>query len=314
MSNKQQYISICEANPQIPVFLQYRWMDAVCTDWDVAIAMNGDKVAGVWPYNREQKMGVSIVRTPKLTPYQGPFVLYPQDLKASNKDGFEHETIAALIKQLPAAKVWDVSTLPGQKQAGLLKANGFGIDTRQTFLIDLLQEEQALLGNMKESLRRNIKAGSTELSIEQDNAALTTLFEYQKHTLDKKDVMQAHSLADMQKLMQACIGNNCGAIYTAKQGADTLAIVWNLWDANCSYYFMGAQKPANDNYRAMPALLWHCMKEAKQRGNTSFDLEGSMDQGVEKFFRSFGAKRELYLVLQKNDSLIWKLKSILLRG
>jgi len=310
VSNKQQYISICASNQNIPVFLQHWWMDAVCTDWDVAIAMNGDKVAGVWPYNKEQKMGVAIVRTPKLTPYQGPFVLYPQDLKASNKDGFEYETIAGLIEQLHAAKVWDVSTVPGQKQAGLLKANGFSIGIRQTFLIDLLQEEQALLGNMKESLRRNIKAASVELSLEQDNTALAMLFEYQKHTLDKKDVMQAHSFADMQKLMQACIDNNSGAIYTAKQGADTLAIVWCVWDANCSYYFMGAQKPGNDNYKAMPALLWHCMKQAKARGNTTFDMEGSMDQGVERFFRGFGGQRELYLTLKKNDSLIWKLKSL----
>lgn len=311
MSNKEQYKSICEAYPQIPVFLQYWWMDAVCVDWDVAIAMNGDKVAGIWPYNKERKIGVSIVRTPKLTPYQGPFVLYPQDLKAANKDGFEHETIAALIKQLPDAKVWDVSLLPGLKQAGLLKTNGFSISTRQTFLIDVLQNEQAMLGNMKESLRRNIKAGSTELTIAQDNDAIATLFEYQKHTLNKKDVMQAHSLADTQRLLQMCIADNCGAIYTAKQGSDTVAVIWNVWDTNCSYYFMGAQKLGNDNYKAMPALLWHCIKEAKARGNACFDMEGSMDQGVERFFRGFGGQRELYLTLQKNDSLIWKLKSLI---
>lgn len=311
MSNKEKYKSICEANPQIPVFLQYWWMDAVCDNWDVAITMNGDKVAGIWPYNKEQKMGVSIIRTPKLTPYQGPFVLYPQDLKAANKDGFEHETIATLIKQLPDAKVWDVSILPGLKQAGLLKANGFAISTRQTFLIDILQDEQALLSNMKESLRRNVKAGSAELIIQPDNDALAMLFEYQKNTLGKKDVMQAHSLTDMQQLLQACMANNNGVIYTAKQGSDIVAIVWNVWDANCSYYFIGAQKPGNDNYKAMPALLWHCIKEAKERGNACFDLEGSMDEGVERFFRGFGGQRELYLTLQKNDSLIWKLKSLI---
>lgn len=311
MSNKEKYKSICEANPQIPVFLQYWWMEAVCGDWDVAIAMNGDKVAGVWPYNKEQKVGVSIIRTPKLTPYQGPFVLYPLDLKTSNRDGYEHETIAALIKQLPDAKVWEVSTLPRLKQAGILKANGFSLSTRQTFLIDVSQDEQTLLGNMKESLRRNIKAGSTELTIAQDNDAFAMLFEYQKHTLGRKDVMQAHSLTDMQQLLQACIASNNGAIYTAKLGSDIVAIVWNVWDENCSYYFMGAQKPGNDNYKAMPALLWHCIKEAKTRGHARFDMEGSMDEGVERFFRGFGGQRELYLTLQKNDSLIWKLKGML---
>lgn len=311
MSNKEQYKRICEANPQIPVFLQYWWMEAVCHNWDVAIAMNGDKIAGVWPYNKEQKIGVNLTRTPKLTPYHSPYVIYPTDLKSANKDGFEHETISELLKQLPASDVWNIATSPALKQAGLFKNAGFEIGVKQTFLIDLAQDEQTLLANMKESLRRNIKAAITELSIEQNNGMLATLFEYQQHTLEKKDVMQAHSLADMKGLLEVCIGNNSGAIYSAKQGTDILAIVWNVWDANGSYYLMGAQKPGNDNYKAMPALLWHCMKEAKQRGNTLFDLEGSMDAGVERFFRGFGGQRELYLTLKKNNSLIWKLKEML---
>lgn len=314
MSNKQQYKSICEANKNIPVFLQYWWMDAVCAEWDVAVTMNGDKPAGIWPYNKEQKLGVSLMRTPKLTPYQGPFVFYPSDLKLSNKDGFEHETINTLLQQLPACDVWKVSLLPGLKQAGLLKSVGLDISVKQTFIVDVTQDEKVLLSNMKESLRRNIKAADADLEIVNDNTAIAILYEYHQHTLDKKNVMQAYGLADMQKLMQACIVNGSGALWLAKQDQDILAAVWNVWDGNCSYYFMGAQKPANDNYKAMPALLWRCMKEAKQRGNTYFDLEGSMDPGVEKFFRNFGAKRELYLLLQKNDSLIWKLKSTLLRG
>ncbi len=293
------------------MFLQHWWLDAVCNDWDVAIAMNGDKVAGVWPHNNEQKLGVSLIRTPKLTPYHSPYVIYPPDLKSANKDGFEHETITELLKQLPATDVWNIATLPTLKQAGLFKNAGFEISAKQTFLIDLTQDEQTLLANMKESLRRNIKAASTELSIVQDNTALATLFEYQQHTLEKKDVMQAYSLADMQCLLAACIANNSGAIYAAKQGTDILAIVWNVWDANGSYYLMGAQKQGNDNYKAMPALLWHCMKEAKQRGKTLFDLEGSMDAGVERFFRGFGGQRELYLTLKKNNSIIWKLKEML---
>lgn len=283
-------------------------MDAVSDNWEVAITMNGDAVCGVWPYNIESRLGVSLLRTPKMTPYQGPFVIYPKDLKATNRDGFESETVADLLKQLTASKVWNIACLPGFKQVGLLKQYGLDITTRQTFLIDLVPDEVVLLSNMKESLRRNIKAAETEFEIVNDTDAITTLFEYQKHTLSGKDVMQAHSLLNMQLLLRECIQNDSAALWIAKKGNEIQAIVWNAWDARCSYYFMGAQKPGNDNYRAMPALLWHCMKEAKKRGNTIFDLEGSMDPGVEKFFRSFGAQRELYLVLKKNKSLLWRLK------
>ena len=84
-------------------------MDAVSDNWDVVIAKNGDSVSGIWPYNAERKLGVSLLRTPKLTPYQGPYIIYPKDLKAANKDGFENDTVADLLKQLPDSKVWNLS-------------------------------------------------------------------------------------------------------------------------------------------------------------------------------------------------------------
>lgn len=292
------------------MFLQHWWLDAVCENWDAAISMNGEQVAGVWPYDIQSRMGVSLLRNPKLLPYMGPAVLYPADLKAANRDSFEYDTMAALAAQLPAAKVWDLALQPGIKQAGLFKQKGMSVEVRQTFLLKLDADETTLLADCKESLRRNIKATDNNAEIVNDPSLLPLLFEYQKQTLERKDVLQSYTLQDMQKLMQAAIENNSAALLAFKQGADVQALVWNVWDAERSYYFMGAQKPGNDNYRAMPQLLWHCITTAKQRGNTVFDFEGSMDPGVEKFFRSFGAARELYLVLKKNDSLLWKLKGM----
>jgi lipid II:glycine glycyltransferase (peptidoglycan interpeptide bridge formation enzyme) len=308
---KEQYKSICAQRSDLPVFLQHWWLDAVCENWDVAITKNGDNIAGVWPYGIESRIGVKLLRTPKLTPYQGPYVFYPTDLKQVNRDGFEQETISDLQKQLPASEVWNLAIMPGLKQAGLFKNAGLEISVRQTFLIDITSDEPTLLGNMKESLRRNIKAAETEFAIVNDTNSIELLYEYQKHTLSNKDVVQAHSLGDMQKLMQACIAKNSAALWVAKKGEAIQALIWNVWDHERSYYFMGAQKPGNDNYKVMPALLWHCIKEAKKRGNIIFDLEGSMDAGVERFFRGFGGNRELYLVLKKNDSWLWKLKEVI---
>jgi hypothetical protein len=308
LNNKEQYRDLCARNGEVPVFLQQWWMDAVCDDWDVAIEKNGDNIAGIWPYAIAKRIGVPILRNTKLTPYQGPHVIYPPDLKETNRDGFEHDTIAALLKQLPEAKAWNLSTQPGIKQAGLFKNYGLQVQVQQTFLIELEKEEQELFSNMKESLRRNIR--SAEFEIVSAPQHLPELYEYQKHTLTGKGTGQPYILADMQKLMDACLENNSAALWVAKKNEDIHAVVWNVWDAHTSYYFMGAQKPGGDSYRAMSALLWHAIKQAKQRGNKTFDLEGSMDAGVEKFFRSFGGRRELYLVLKRNDSLLWKLKEL----
>jgi len=78
-----------------------------------------------------------------------------------------------------------------------------------------------------------------------------------------------------------------------------------------AYYLAGSKNPAAKDNRAMTALIWKAISESKKMGKGSFDFEGSMDAGVEKFFRNFGANRELYLVVSKNQSLLWKLKTLL---
>ena len=157
MTNKELYKSICSTKTATPVFMQPWWLDVVCEAWDVAIAMKGEHVAGVWAYPIENKLGVSILRSPILTPYLGPHVFYPDDIKDSKQDGFEHETIAELMKQLPDVKVWHLAIEPGIKQVGLFKKYKLGTAVQQTFLVDLAADEATLLANMKDTRRRNVR-------------------------------------------------------------------------------------------------------------------------------------------------------------
>ena len=286
----------------------------VCDKWDVAIAKKGEHITGAWPYPIEKKLGVSLLRTPMLTPYMGPQVFFPADLKESNIDSFEHETVAELLKQMPDAKVWHLSLQPGMKQAGLFKKHGMETKVQQTFLLELEESEQTLFLNMKDATRRNIRTAEKEVTVTNSPEHLKDLYEFQKNTLGKKGRSLNCSLSYMQKLMDACIAHDAAALWTAKDSQGKVqAIVWQVWDEQCSYYFMGGQNPDNNSYRAMSLLLWHTIKEAKVRGNNIFDLEGSMDEGVERFFRNFGGDRALYIILMKNNSLIWKLKQAILK-
>jgi lipid II:glycine glycyltransferase (peptidoglycan interpeptide bridge formation enzyme) len=313
MTNKDRYIQLCKEREDVmPVFSQYWWLDAVCKDWDAVIVNKGEQVTGSWAYPVEKKARLTLVRTPRLTPYAGPQIFYPPDLKESNLDNFEHETVSALIKQLPEARVWHLAMQPGMKQAGIFKAYGLQQQVQQTFIIDLTLSEQTLLANMKESTRRNIRSGEKELIISNEPNCIEALYEFQKHTLTQKNKPPAWSLTDLKKVMKTCLDHQSTTLWVARSGADIQAIVWQVWDKQRSYYLMGGQNPKVDRSNAMSSLLWHAMKEAKKMGHNSFDLEGSMDVGVERFFRSFGGERALYLVLTKNDSLLWKVKKMVL--
>ncbi len=313
-TQKEIYEAICTQSPDsLPVFMQCWWLDAVCESWDVVITFKGDQVTGVWPYAIEERLSISFRRNPKLTPYMGPHIFFPADIKETNKDSYEHEVIEQLMSKLPHADVWGLSQYPGIKQAGLFRYYGLKIEVQQTFLLSLEDDEQTLYQNFKEQLRRNIRHAEKNIAIKDDPTCLPELYEFQRATLSEKRVMQAHTLADMEKLMQPCIDHKSGALWIARQNNVVQALIWNVWDAKTSYYFMGAKNPAADDYRAMSGLIWHAILEAKKRGNKYFDLEGSMDPGVERFFRNFGGKRELYLILKKDGHWLWKLKKLLRR-
>ncbi len=314
MSNKAIYHNICAQHPELSVFSRGWWLDAVCAgNWQATIAVKGDLVRGIWAYPTEKKAGVTLLRTPMLTPYLGPVIFFPADIKESNKDAWEHETITELLKQMPAAPVWHMALAPGLKQAGIFHQAGLTLRVQQTFLIDLAPDEATLLGNMKDTLRRNLKQAEKEITISQSPAHLEQLCAFHRHTLNSKQKQTHHTHSDLHRIFHACAENNAGALWIAKEGETVMAAVWQVWDGTRSYYLMGGQNHEVNSYKAMSLLLWHCMKEAKKRGCAFFDLEGSMDEGVERFFRSFGGRRELYMVVQKNDSFIWKVKQ-LLRG
>ena len=314
MTNKELYNKICAESSQVPLFEKPWWLNLVCDSWDVAIAKKGDQVTGAWPYPLESKLGVKIIRTPMLTPYIGPQVYFPEGLKESNADSFEHETVAELLKQIPEAKVWNLALQPGMKQAGLFKKHKLEAKVQQTFLLELNEDEAALFSNMKDATRRNIRTAESEITVSNSPEHLTDLYRFQQDTLSRKGKSLICSLPGMQKIMDACIAHDAAALWTATDSKGSIqAIVWQVWDEQCSYYFMGGQDPGKNSYRAMSLLLWHTIKEAKKRGNKIFDLEGSMDEGVERFFRNFGGERALYMILMKNESLRWKLKQAFMK-
>ena len=313
-NNKMRYAGLCAANNDLPLFLHDYWLDAACGSWDVAIVKNGNAVSGVWPYPIQKHAGITIHRNPALTPYLGPHIFYPPDLKESKRDNFEHETIAALLQQLPRFDVWAAALNPGLKQAGLFHHAGFTSAMRQTFIMDLAgHSEDEIFARLHEDYRRNIRKAAQELTITNDEGLLPKLYQFQQETLGRKKLKMSYPLCYMKQLYSAAKSHDRTALYVAAKGDQPQAILWHLWDDVRAYYLVGAKNPAVKDSRAVTALIWHAIRESHATGKISFDFEGSMDPGVEHFFRHFGARRELYPVLTKNDSLLWRLKSLIRR-
>lgn len=309
MSQKQAYRALCAQPNNMPLFHQDWWLDAVCgaDGWDAAMVQNGNNPGGAWPYATTKKLGVAMLHNPVLTPYLGPHIFIPDSMKPAKRDGFEQDMTAQLMKAMPSVPVWNLALQPGQQQVGVYKQRGFEVTPRQTFIMPLDVPEEELFMRLHEEYRRLIRKAE-DITITQEPEMLPTLWEYQKATLDKKDVHMHFSLPQLQRLYDACAAKGFTALWVARKAGAPQAILWHMWDATRAYYLVGSRNPAIKDTAAMRALIWNAIKASKQMGKHSFDFEGSMDPGVELFFRNFGGTRTLYLVLKKNTSFVWRVK------
>lgn len=58
-ANKQEYRQFCEQTPDMPVFLQPWWLDAVyCEDWDALLYKEKDNILAAMPYGRHKKIWI----------------------------------------------------------------------------------------------------------------------------------------------------------------------------------------------------------------------------------------------------------------
>ena len=307
MNEKELYLKLCASENDLPLFHKNWWLDIACPAWDVVMVTKGDQVTGVWPYPKEQKIGISISRNPALTPYLGPHVFFPKDLKESKKDNYEHEVLRSLFQKVPNIKIWNAACRPGLKQIGLFKEHEFNTGFRQTFIIDLCESEDNLLGAMHEDFRRSIRKASTDITITNETELIDLLYEYQVATLVRNKESINYTKEKMKELFQKSLQMNSCALWVARKEGKILAMLWNLRDDVRAYYLVSSKNPEIDDNHVMPALVWHAMKHSKSLGKISFDFEGSMIPGVERFFRNFGGRRELYPILQKTNSMTWEI-------
>jgi len=162
-SNKERYIEICSRDTSIPLFLQPLWLDLVTNDWDVLLLYNGSALSGALPYHTSVLKKTACFINPIWTPYVGIHIFYPSDLKESNKARFEEQVWLQALEQLPSFAKIHIGLFPSQLPAASLRAHGFQVLARQTFVVDLLQDEASLLAACKDSTKRHIQAGQKQL-------------------------------------------------------------------------------------------------------------------------------------------------------
>jgi hypothetical protein len=303
MKNKEFYEKI---NPILPIFMQTWWLDALCQNWGVCINIDKeDKIDGAMVYQVKKKYGLTFSLPLPLSPVQGIWFRYPpQAQKLHTKYSFEMKITQNLIAQLPLLTLY-ITQLGVDFQNWLpFHWKGFKQKTRFTYIIDNLQDIDAVFSNFNTNVKRNIKKGADLTVVESEN--IGELYDLAKGSVERGNGALNFSKATLNKLYIAIKKKHAGQIYSI-QSADNqiLASVLIVWDAQKAYFLLAGDNKENSS--ATTCLVWDILQKMNRKGIEKFDFEGSMLQHIEAFYRSFGAKQTPYHLIYKAKNRFWEL-------
>lgn len=310
--NKEKYRLLCEQRQsEVPLFLQYWWMEAVCKgkQWDVAMAYEGDRLLGIMPFLYGRKLGMTYILQPQLTQYSGPFYFYPDGLAINKRLDFEKETARILLEQVESLKpAYFLQRFSPQVTNWLpFYWAGYKQTTRYTYRIeDISDPDKVFEAFDVEKRQRKIHRYEHSTTVRFDmTPSEFALFHNQYWTAKgEKDVLRESLISEV---CSAAIGRGNGVIASLYDEDDRLlAARFVAYDDRCAYSLMSAQNLQLHKSGHSETLFWALIKYLSNK-TKAFDFEGSMDEGVEYVYRSFGTTQTPFFEISKCNNPLFNL-------
>ena len=307
LSNKEKYSKFCEKSNRPLIFQTPLWLDAVAgkDNWDVILTFQGDLLSGIMPYVFTSKLGIKQITLPFLTPYLGPIILFPSDIKEQNKLSFKRKITKHLIDQIPQTDRFITQTdfyfdywLPfywaGYKQT-----------TRYSYLLDTSPPFESISKSFKPNIRKHIRKSRQLFTIKSADH-INDIFDLHERDLKQKGEPLLFSKPQLAELDQQISNvNQRKILHALNEHGDVIGAFYLVFDHTYAHYLIGAAEPNAKSSGVMSLLMEEAIKEAQNR-NLIFNFEGSMHQNIERFFASFGGVPTPYMHISKTNNKLLK--------
>ena len=284
-----------------PLFFQPWWLEMVSPGaWDYAVAKRGYEVAAVLPYVSKHRLGWRLLEMPRMTPYLGPW-LRNSTAKYANRLSEEKDLLGELIDALPAFAIFHQSFHPRVTNWLPFFWKGFQQTTRYTYRFEDTSDLEKMWGETRDNVRTDVKKAEKQVEVEESDD-FGQVIRMQKLTLGRQNVTLIHSDEFLRAFGATCAAHNSSKVLVARDAEGRVhACVYLLWDKQTVYYYTGGGDPELRNSGAASLLVWKAIEFASAQGKC-FDFEGSMNESIERFFRSFGAMQTPYFEVTKTNS------------
>jgi hypothetical protein len=313
MVSRDAYALFCETAPDLPLFMQPWYLDAVCKggQWDVALMEKAGCVVAALPYFLKKKGHWQYIAMPPLARMLGPYLL--PEYRVPRK---EASLLEALIAQLPSGLAAFAQDFNYTAQNWLpFHWQGFRQTTRYSYILEI-NDLNAVWQNLAPDYR-NQKIPKAQEQVElRTGGSLDDFLEIHDRSYERKGLDPPISYELMSRLDKALIEHNCREIFAAadRKNGKVHSVAYLAWDKQSAWYLMAGDDPALRQSGAGILLAWEAIRYTNEVLKLPvFDFAGSMIQSIERVRRQFGAVQKPYFRVQKEWSLLWKVGKILLR-
>jgi hypothetical protein len=312
--SKDLYRALCtEEDNSIPVFSRDWWLDAACgDDWDVLLEEKDNKVYAAMPLYVPCKY---IVSMPHYTQTMGIwFAAEAADTKYSSLLGHRQAICENFIEKLRSYKSYLQNFSHEFTDWLPFYWDGYSQMTRYTYILHGIKNFEKLWLDMSQHTRRNIKKAKEESIVVRHGVTADDFLEIQALTFKRQKKKNIQSDAVLRRLINAARKRGQGEIFGGYDDAGNLhAAAFIVWQKSSAYYIAGGGDPVLRSSGAHSLVMWDAIKHVSRYTDT-FDFEGSMIRGVERFFREFGAVQTPYFVITRGkpgfmDRVHMKLKN-----
>ena len=178
---------------------------------------------------------------------------------------------------------------------------GYRQTTRYTYFLPDIRNITEIEKNRSYDIRQNIIKARTKYGMEIKTHLPTKQFlEINAKTYERQG-RKAYKPEGLSRLIETAYSRNQGNIWGAfDQEGQLHAAVFIAWQDDCAYYIAGGSDAVGRKSGAHLLILSEAIREVSNV-SASFDFEGSMIQGVERVFRSFGAIQKPYFAITKGN-------------
>lgn len=300
---KERYRELCRHGATIPLYMQDWWLDIVCGQdrWQAFVHEAEGLPLGVMPCYQPVRGHISM---PPFTQFLGSHILVDRDVEpASFRE--RRQVHDALRAMLPAHRSFMVQYSTAFTDWLPYYWQGYGQTTRYTYRIDLSVGFDAVCAGIRPDAMKKIRKAERD-GLRLVSASVDDLLRLCHISMSRQDAKGLAS-ALLARLAEASVARGVGEIVGCEDAAgQLLAAVFLVHDHDTAYTIASGQIRDGQGRNAGAYALYQAILIAgRTEGIHTFDFEGSMLEGVEGFFRSFGGVQTPYFRLTKGRLGLW---------